>query len=175
MKKIGAYLMIVLILLMLSCSASQMGWKAESDTEGKIGEKRNLLEDFDPLSLNDDDIVITPVLRTSTTNNIVRREQETRIINEERSEDEMVQGYRVQLLATDDEFNAREAKKNAIFRFEEGVYLVFEAPHYRLRIGDCQTRSEAEALREKAIRNGFRDAWIVPSKIFPQRGTEIIR
>ena len=168
-------LIIVPFLFLLSCSASQFGWKAKTETDDKGKEKSDLLEDFDPLSLRDDDIVITPTEKTSKTNETEKRETENRVISIDQPEPELVQGYRVQLLATGDEIQAREAKKNAIFRFSEGVYLVFEVPLYRLRIGDCKTRKEAEELREKAVRNGFRDAWVVPSKIVVKNKGQPIR
>ena len=40
---------------------------------------------------------------------------------------------------------------------------------------DCKTRKEAEELREKAVRNGFRDAWVVPSKIVVKNKGQSIR
>ena len=169
------YGLLVLILFMFSCSASQFGWKAESESGDRAGDKGRYLEDFDPLSLDDDDIVIRSVKNADSTND----EDESILIGtqpeSEESAQEMVQGYRVQLLATGDEFQAREAKKNAIFRFEEGVYLIFEAPLYKLRIGDCQTRREAEQLRENAVRNGFGDAWIVPSRIFLKKDAQRVQ
>ena len=157
--------LIVGIIFFLSCSASQFGWKAEDDMRNQRAEKGGFIEDFDPLSLDDDDIVITPVAKPPPPAEEDKPAHITPTQAPEKSTPAIIQGYRVQLLATGDEPQAREAQKSAIFRFEEGVYLVFEPPLYKLRIGDCQTRKEAEDLREKAIRNGFHDAWIVPSKI----------
>ena len=172
MIKQRPYGLLVLILFMFSCSASQFGWKADSESGKRTGDKGRYLEDFDPLSLDDDDIAIRPDKTEASTDD---EEKPILIETQPESDDaspETVQGYRVQLLATGDEFQAREAKKNAIFRFQEGVYLVFEAPLYKLRIGDCQTRREADQLRENAVRNGFRDAWIVPSRIFLKKDTQ---
>lgn len=157
--------LIVGIFFMLSCSASQFGWKAEDEIRNQRAEKSGFIEDFDPLSLNDDDIVITPVEKPLPSAEEEKPAPIMQTPTPDKSTPEIMQGYRVQLLATGDEPQAREAQKSAIFRFEEGVYLVFEAPLYKLRIGDCQTRREAEELRQKAVRNGFHDAWIVPSKI----------
>ena len=167
------YALMVLCVIVVSCSSSQFGWKEGQETSDKEIRNKRLLENFDPLSLEDDDIVIRPVEKTSQSDEIESREREERDQTTEKITPEMVQGYRVQLLATGDEIQAREAKKNAIFRFQEGIYLVFEAPLYKLRLGDCQTRKEAEELRDRAVRNGFPDAWVVPSKVHLTKNMEL--
>lgn len=165
MKKALAYIS-VLIFLLFYCSASQFGWKTEKEPEGEASKKK-YVEDFDPLALEEEDIKVQPVEKKP----VVETEQED-ITEPIPSDDlafnqkEMIQGFRIQLLATTDENQARDAKKRAIFKFQTGVYLVFEAPHYKLRIGDCATKQEAEELKKEAYRNGFRDAWIVPSKVY---------
>ena len=156
----------VAVLFLFSCSASRIGWKAESESTEKKEEKGHYLEDFDPLSLNDDDIVVSSAEKRPEVDRLERMEPEKVSSGTEDSSSEMVQGFRVQLLATKDEIQAQEAKKRAIFNFQESIYLVFEAPFYRLRFGDCKTRKEAEALRDEAVRKGFSDAWIVPSKVY---------
>ncbi len=152
---------VVVVLFIFSCSTSQFGWKTETESGGK-----ECLEDFDPLSLNDDDIVVTPKERIPQADIVGRLEPEKTPKNSEEAVEEMVQGYRIQLLATGDEVQAREVKKDAIYKFEENVYLVFEAPLYKLRVGNCRTKKEAEGLKMEAIRKGFRDAWVVPSKVY---------
>jgi hypothetical protein len=163
------------IVFLLSCSASQFGWKAEDDMRDQRATKSGFIEDFDPLSLDDDDIVVTPDQKPTPEAEDEKPQPAIQKPIQEKSTPEIVQGFRVQLLATGDESQAREAQKSAIFRFEEGVYLAFEPPLYKLRIGDCRTRKEAEELRQKAIRNGFDDAWIVPSKIQIGKGDQSIR
>ena len=161
----SAGLVTITIVILTACSTSQFGWKAEGDSASKS----KYIEDFDPLSLEDDDIVIGPTGRASSSD-----DEDVSLLSPSdsragESEPEMIPGFRVQLLATGDELQAREAKRDAIFKFQVGVYLVFEAPMYKLRIGDCRTRKEAEALRGQAVRSGFRDAWIVPSKIMAKQ------
>jgi len=158
------YWLIIFVLFLFSCSTSQFGWKREPEPVEK--EKNVFKEDFDPLSLNDDDIVILPESPTSQKVVAKRPVHEKPAVGEEKSGQEMIKGYRIQLLATRDEAQARKTKRDAIFKFQEHVYLIFEAPLYKLRVGDCQTEKEAEALRKKAREKGFRDAWIVPSKVY---------
>ncbi len=159
--------LILLLLFVTSCSTSQFGWKSEPVPEGKSSEEKGYVEDFDPLTLDEEDVVVRPNEESP-----INEENEEGVVKPIPSEDlafhegEMIQGFRVQLLATTDENQARDAKKKAIFKFQSGVYLVFEAPHYKLRIGDCASRREAEELKKEASRNGFQDAWIVPSKVY---------
>lgn len=158
--------LVVAVLFMISCASSQFGRRAESESAGKERGESGFVEDFDPLSLNDDDIVIFPEDKTEESERAEKSKIEEVPSALEGSEVEMVQGFRVQLLATGDEAQAMEARKDAIFKFPEAdVYLELEGSLYKLRIGDCRTKKEAEALREEAIQSGFRDAWIVPSKV----------
>ncbi|MFH1942849.1 MAG: SPOR domain-containing protein [bacterium] len=165
-------LFIVCGIFLFSCSTSKFGWKSESESGEKKEVKREQLEDFDPLSLDDDDIVVPAAKKKVETDRLELVEPVKVQSKPEETGSETVQGFRVQLLATKDEIAAQEANRKAIFAFEQGVYLTFEAPLYRLRIGNCRTRKEAEELRDEAIRRSFRDAWIVPSKVLRQKENE---
>ena len=160
--------LIILIAIVLSCSSNKFGWKDETGSETGNERTTGFIEDFDPLTLNDDDIVVPADREDASDEGIQRGETEKITPVDERSTDEMVQGFRVQLMATGDGEQAREERRSAVFNFQEHVYLIFEAPLYKIRVGDCLNRREAEALRSEAIRKGFRDAWIVPSKVYPK-------
>jgi hypothetical protein len=73
----------------------------------------------------------------------------------------MVEGYRIQLLATQDEDEARRARTDARSYFPENSYLLFDDPYYKLRLGDCLTRNSADSLQQRAMGKGFSGAWIV--------------
>lgn len=144
---------VLLLALIFSCSASKLGWKAENENVVK-NEKREVVDDFDPLNLEDDDIVIKP-LRTESP---VRDDGQIDDLKNPikpvvAMEKELVQGFRVQLLATKDEGKAREERREALFILQgEDVYLEFETPYYKLRVGNCLTRKEAEDLVVKVKR-----------------------
>ena len=74
---------------------------------------------------------------------------------------EQVQGYRVQVFVSSNRENAQKIKVEAEEIFPERVYVPYDAPYYKVRVGDCLTRREAELLLEKAVRHGYRDAWVV--------------
>jgi len=79
---------------------------------------------------------------------------------------ETLQGYRIQILATNnfDEANTTRNSFNQTFP-DLWIYLVFEAPTYKIRVGDFSNRAEAKTLLEQFQAQGFKKAWIVPDRI----------
>jgi hypothetical protein len=59
------------------------------------------------------------------------------------------------------------AEAEAIFPGE--VYLQYDAPYYKVRVGNCLTRREGDLLQERAVRRGYRDAWVVRSLVSPRQ------
>jgi hypothetical protein len=164
--------LIFIVLPLVSCSLSKFGWKGEGESKNKKSGNVAYQEDFDPLTLNDDDLKIVPPAKSDQMG--VGQRQMIVVPKTERTEGQMVQGYRIQLIATTDENRAREIKKNAMLKLKEKVYLVFEAPNYKIRVGDCTTRDEAKAIQQDALANGFSDAWIVQSKVYKQTTVETV-
>jgi hypothetical protein len=119
-------------------------------------------ESFDPLSLNDDDIIIASTVKT-----LPAQDKPPEKIDGPKLQREAT-GYRVQILATKNIETASLFEQEASERFDpmgHHTYLVFEAPLYKIRLGDCQDRSEAEKLRETAVGYGYRESFIVKCKI----------
>ena len=77
------------------------------------------------------------------------------------TEPRQVPGYRVQIFASIARDKAEEFVARARHGFTEKVYLEFEEPYYKVRIGNFTTREDAEILRRKAISLGFKGSWIV--------------
>ncbi|TDI88028.1 MAG: SPOR domain-containing protein [Caldithrix sp.] len=74
-------------------------------------------------------------------------------------------GYRIQIIQTTDPEEARNVERDAILRFDEEVYRVFDPPFYKVRVGDFVNWNDAEKVQKVAIRRGFRDAWVIRTKI----------
>ena len=74
-------------------------------------------------------------------------------------------GYRVQIFASSEEPRAKEVASEARSRLGEPVYVVYEAPLYKVRVGDCVTRAEADALKERAVGQGFDGAWVAETMV----------
>ena len=45
------------------------------------------------------------------------------------------------------------------------IYIIFELPNYKLRVGNFLNRKEAESFQKKIVRLGYRTAWVVPTMI----------
>jgi len=76
-------------------------------------------------------------------------------------------GFRVQIHAFQSKSGANGAADKARFQFPERVYVEYIAPYYKVRVGDCMTRAEAEMLRARARQLGYGDAFIVETMVKP--------
>ncbi len=165
MKKILNYpiLFVLLIFLVVGCSSTaKMGSKASSE---KYRERPGVInENFDPMKLDREEIQIQRTKNTETqSDNIDHLLKETNA--DQQLEGETV-GYRVQICAVTDEQKARVIQQEAILNFiDENVYLKYDAPYYKVRIGDFLTRRDAEQFKKIVISRGFNDAWVVRTKV----------
>ncbi|HWB94357.1 MAG TPA: SPOR domain-containing protein [Puia sp.] len=74
-----------------------------------------------------------------------------------------VPGFRIQVINTRDRNKAYDAKTKVYEQFPDWKpYLLYQAPYYKLRVGDFKTQEEAEAALQQL------------SKIFPS-GLYVIR
>ena len=73
----------------------------------------------------------------------------------------MIKGYRVQIFLSDNLREAARIMAEARGEFEEEVYLEYDAPYYKVRVGDCQTEAEGQGLLKVARSLGYREAWLV--------------
>lgn len=120
-------------------------------------------ESFDPLTLDDDDIIIAGDENIQIVDNSVNDPANNipTVVKE-------ITGFRVQILATKNIETASLFEQEASERFtnlEHKTYLIFEAPLYKIRVGDCRERAQAEDLRDMAMQYGYRESFIVKTKI----------
>jgi hypothetical protein len=50
----------------------------------------------------------------------------------------------------------------------DSVYVDFEAPNYKVRIGDFINRDSAESLQKDLVQMGYYSAWILRTRINSQ-------
>jgi hypothetical protein len=120
-------------------------------------------ESFNPLTLNDDDITIVGAENTPLNDNLSDNSEGDKLTTLKE-----ITGFRVQILATKNIETASLFEQEASERFknlDQKTYLIFETPLYKIRVGDCKERSQAEELRDLAIQYGYREAFIVKTKI----------
>ena len=78
------------------------------------------------------------------------------------------EGYRVQVLAT--RYFERADSLAVIMKntVSDSVYVDFEAPNYKVRIGDFIDRNSAESLQQDLVQMGYNSAWILRTRINSQ-------
>lgn len=167
MKK--AFFLFLAAALIAGCAAS----KKSIPQDQKNGAKGTYDESFDPLSLKDDDIVIGEKQAPGKDLKNEIREEDT-----EPPEDIPLtesDGFRVQLLATKSYESATLAQQKAADQFgtmDHEAYIIFNAPQYKVRVGDVITRSQAEDIRDIARDYGYKGAFIVRSKVLVKQKEE---
>ena len=81
-------------------------------------------------------------------------------------ESEFSQGYRIQIFATGSIDEANAMRQTAAQRItNDSLYVVFDPPVYRVRVGDFRTRTEANMHLGTIVGLGFTDAWVVSDRI----------
>ena len=79
----------------------------------------------------------------------------------------IVEGFRIQLFATRDRFNAEKFQIDLGKIYDKKIYVIFEAPNYKVRIGNFIDRNRAEKVRSEFSKKGYPSAWIIRTKIEP--------
>ncbi|AMS28052.1 hypothetical protein AEM51_03430 [Bacteroidetes bacterium UKL13-3] len=76
-----------------------------------------------------------------------------------------IQGYRVQIFFGSERKQAQDAKTKLLQLMpDEEVYLIYQQPYFKVRVGDYRTKMEAEAVYRKLLHE-FDKLFIVPDKI----------
>ncbi len=77
-----------------------------------------------------------------------------------------MQGYRIQIFASGSEPAARSVREAAEVRIGVPAYVEVADGVYKVRVGNCPSRPEAEALLQKCRDAGYTDAWVAAGTIF---------
>ena len=79
------------------------------------------------------------------------------------------EGYRVQVLATRYFDFADSLAISISNKITDSVYVEFETPNYKVRVGDFINRDSAELLQKELLNMGYKSDWILRSKITAQK------
>jgi len=71
------------------------------------------------------------------------------------------QAFKIQILTSKVYGDVRRAKKVAEEIFDRPVYLDYEVPYYKLRVGSFADRDSAEDYLQQVRMAGYSDAWVV--------------
>ncbi len=78
----------------------------------------------------------------------------------------MVDGFRIQCMATSQNDRALKEKNALEARLKLPVYIMFVAPYYKVLAGDFLTRAKAENIQEQLKKTGYPDAWIASVRVY---------
>jgi len=150
---------------LLSCSGTQPSVNIDEENHAPDRTNSQWNEEFDPMTLGDYKMEIDTKKMTDDILDIdqLLRAEKAREGTKERSQ---IQGYRVQLISTRNEEEARAVMRNAVISFAEPTYREYDNPYYKIRVGDFKSRYEAGKTQEQAIEMGFHEAWVVRAMIW---------
>ena len=88
----------------------------------------------------------------------------TQIVNVQ-PESDATSGFRVQIFSSSTRGSAENAQMQARVQLaRDDVFIDFEPPYFKVRVGHFQTRNNAEILLEEVTKKGYETAFIVQTK-----------
>ena len=75
------------------------------------------------------------------------------------------EGYRLQLFESSTVDKANKIMMKYGKSLNDSIYLVFDAPLYKIQYGDFVTKDQAELVKEELRKKGYKKVWIVRSRI----------
>lgn len=85
------------------------------------------------------------------------------------------QGFRIQIYASASIDEATAAQRVLRDKVPDSVYVVYDPPVYKVRVGDYASRLEANQRLTRVVNIGYDDAWVVADKIYLRRVTRVAR
>ncbi len=162
-------IVLVSCLLLWSCKAPREGEEEKTPvTPAEITDNRG----YDPLELpQDKDIIPEKYPKTGAITGSKMLSQVT--VSESDTVDLNIaeapvssdtlnnQVFRVQLFTSKYYFEARKALAVAEEIFDQAVYLDYEVPYFKIRVGNFRNREDAELYQQKTREAGYGSAWVV--------------
>lgn len=152
-------------LIILACGGTQPPVNT-SDTVRVVEQPKDNQwnEDFDPLSLGDAKVDVVPPARSADVADIDQFLKSS--AGDTTAKRSQIRGFRVQLISTRVEEEARSVMRNAVLSFNQPVYREYDNPYYKIRVGDFLSRYEASKVQAEAIELGFHEAWVVRAMVW---------
>ena len=160
-----------LLTFLIACSAStgsryetKEEKKAETETAKETNEE--IVEDFDITPYQTEVNIEAPPLQTDKIPSDVWYGYDDSTSSLERKIMGTTDGYRVQVLSTDDIEEANRVR-NEIYEktARKQVYVTFEPPFYKVKAGDFTSKSEADDFKFKLNQLGYTEAKVVQETV----------
>ena len=158
-----------LAVLILGCSAStgsRYETKNETNSSTATEEKNEVVEDFDITQYETEIGIEAPPISTGKVPIDVWYEYNTSSTDSLRKIIGTTDGYRVQVLSTDDIDEANLVRAEIYEQTSrKEVYVIFEPPFYKVKVGDFTLKTEAEDLRFKLNQLGYTESKVVQETV----------
>ncbi len=158
-----------LAVLILGCSAStgsRYETKNETNSSTDAEEKKEVVEDFDITQYETEIDIEAPPISTGKVPPDVWYEYSTSSTDSLRNIIGTTDGYRVQVLSTDDIDEANLVRAEIYEKTSrKEVYIIFEPPFYKVKVGDFTSKTEAEDLRFKLNQLGYTESKVVQETV----------
>lgn len=79
--------------------------------------------------------------------------------------EQQIWGYKIQIFSSLQQDEAENEANVARGKLAEKVFVEFDPPYYKVRVGNCSNPEQAEKLLEKIRRKGYSSAWIVRARV----------
>ncbi len=164
MRKRGLFICLLLCLSILA-GCGLKPWKTTEDDPRTKGE-----DQFDPLAFPQDRVIVTEMGAQNKEQGSTEFEKENRL-GPNRSEVEesffSFTVYRVQFFATKYPDQAAQVAESVAEQLSQKTYIEYKTPYYWVRVGDCETREEADYLQRRLNKLGYEESWVVEVEIKP--------
>jgi hypothetical protein len=154
------------------CSSSEHSQKSASSTTTELDHKVPLSQverSFNPSEYDDEIETIRKQHALERQRTAADRQEDSVVV-----ESELTQGYRIQIFATGSFDEANAMRQTAVQRLtEDSLYVVFDPPVYKVRVGDFRSRVEANQRLGVISAMGFADAWVVGDKITVRKSVRV--
>ena len=152
-------------IFLIGCSAStgsRYETKKETGKETSTEVTKEVSEDFDITPYQTEIEIEAPPIATDKLPPDVWYGYGDSPSNVERKIVGTTDGYRVQVLSTDDIDEANRIRAEVYEKTtRKEVYVIFEPPFYKVKVGDFTSKSEADNLRFKLNQLGYTESKVV--------------
>jgi hypothetical protein len=172
--RLGIVLSLPVLFLASGCSSSNPVMTDQALKQETRKERKAPLSEYEAtLNPSDFDPEVEVVQKTHT-EEIVHVQQMEMPKDSVVVEENVVQGFRMQIFSSASIDEASAAKTAGQEKFaHDSIYVLYDAPVYKVRVGDFVNRYEANQRLTEFIEKGYRDAWIVPDRILQRKSVSI--
>jgi hypothetical protein len=162
------------LLVMLGCRSAEEPQRAEAPTPTTHEREQKAPlstyeKTFDPALYDQEISGVQRAHETTEGKGTATNEEDSLVV-----ESEFAQGFRIQIYATGNIDEANAMKMAAAQKVtEDSIYVVFDPPLYKVRLGDFRTRVEANQKLAALQDEGFPDAWVVSDRIVLRKSVRV--